>query len=117
MHRMELSAVAAELYALLPSEFIAARGARAKEAKASGDTELAARIGRLPKPTATAWAINLLARSGAPELEELLGLGAALREAQAGLRRGCGNSGSNAPACWLPPPGKPMNLPPGSGSG
>ncbi|SDJ12569.1 hypothetical protein SAMN05216555_107111 [Arthrobacter cupressi] len=85
MQRMELSAVAAELYALLPAEFIAARGARAKEAKASGDAELAARIGRLPKPTATAWAINLLARSGAPELEELLGLGAALREAQAGL--------------------------------
>ncbi|WP_426300774.1 transposase [Arthrobacter sp. R-11] len=82
---MELSTVAAELYALLPAEFIAARGARAKEAKASGDAALATRIGRLPKPSAAAWAINMLARSGATELEQLLGLGAALRDAQTEL--------------------------------
>lgn len=77
--------MAAELYALLPAEFIAARGARAKEAKTSGDAELATRIGRLPKPSAAAWAINMLARSGATELEQLLGLGAALRDAQTEL--------------------------------
>ena len=82
---MELSTVAAELYALLPAEFIAARGARAKEAKASGDAALAALIGRLPKPSAAAWAVNMLARSGAAELEELLGLGAKLRDAQTNL--------------------------------
>lgn len=77
--------MAAELYALLPAEFIAARGARAKEAKGSGDAGLAALIGRLPKPSAAAWAVNMLARSGAAELEELLGLGAKLRDAQTNL--------------------------------
>ncbi|OFI36986.1 hypothetical protein BIU82_11270 [Arthrobacter sp. SW1] len=82
---MELSAVAAELYGLLPAGFIAARNARAKEAKASGDSALAAQIGRLPKPGAAAWAVNMLARSGAAELDELLTLGAALRQAQAEL--------------------------------
>ncbi|WP_120520344.1 transposase [Arthrobacter celericrescens] len=82
---MELSTVAAELYALLPAEFIAARGARVKEAKAAGDAGLAALIGRLPKPSAAAWAVNMLARSGAAELGELLGLGSALRDAQTDL--------------------------------
>ena len=77
--------MAVELYALLPAEFIAARGARVKEAKASGDSGLAALIGRLPKPSAAAWAVNMLARSGAAELEELLRLGAALRNAQTEL--------------------------------
>jgi hypothetical protein len=85
MLRMELSTVAAELYALPPADFIAARGARAKEAKASGDTELATLISRLPKPSAAAWAVNMLARSGATELGELLGLGTALRNAQTDL--------------------------------
>ncbi|WP_115788971.1 hypothetical protein [Arthrobacter silvisoli] len=82
---MELSTVAVELYSLLPSEFVAARGARVKEAKGSGDAGLAALIGRLPKPSAAAWAVNMLARSGAAELEELLRLGAALRNAQTDL--------------------------------
>lgn len=82
---MDLRAVAAELYGLLPAAFVAARSARAKEAKAAGDADLAARIGRLPKPAAAAWAINMLARSGAPELGELLGLGEELRLAQAEL--------------------------------
>ncbi len=82
---MELSTVAAELYALLPADFVAARGARAKEAKASGDAGLATLISRLPKPSAAAWAVNMLARSGATELGELLGLGTALRAAQTEL--------------------------------
>src|SRR4029453_7878765 len=88
---MDLTAVAAELYELLPSEFTAARGAKAKEVKASGDAELARRIGRLPKPSTSAWAVNMLARHSAKEVDGVLELGASLRRAQeehdsAGLR-------------------------------
>lgn len=79
---MDLSAVAAELYALLPSEFTAARGAKAKEAKSGGDPELARRIGRLPKPSTSAWAVNMLARHAGNEIDGVLELGASLRRAQ-----------------------------------
>lgn len=70
-----LDALAVELYALPPDEFTAARNARA-----SGDRELAARLKALRKPTVAAWAVNLLAREG--QLRDALDLAAALREAQ-----------------------------------
>ncbi|MCT9819573.1 transposase [Microbacterium sp. W1N] len=72
----ELDAIAAELYAVPPAGFTAARTARAREA----DGELATRIGGLPKPVVSAWAVDLLAREG--RLTDALALAAALREAQ-----------------------------------
>lgn len=72
----DLDAVAAELYALPPDEFTAARNARANQA----DRPLAAQIKALRKPTAAAWAVGLLAREG--QLGDALELSAALREAQ-----------------------------------
>lgn len=72
----DLDAVAAELYALPPDEFTAARNARAHQA----DRPLAAQIKALRKPTAAAWAVGLLAREG--QLGDALELSAALREAQ-----------------------------------
>ncbi|MDQ7878179.1 transposase [Microbacterium sp. QXD-8] len=72
----DLDAVAAELYALPPSEFTAARNARA--GMAAGD--VAKRIKALRKPTVAAWAVNLLAREG--QLADAIELSAALREAQ-----------------------------------
>jgi hypothetical protein len=71
-----LDAVALELYALAPEDFTAARNARA----GASDRSLAARIKALRKPTASAWAVDLLAREG--QLAEALELAAALREAQ-----------------------------------
>jgi hypothetical protein len=71
----ELDAIAAELYALTPDEFTAARNARAA---ASGD--LRTQVKALRKPTASAWAVGLLAREGA--LGEALELSAALHDAQ-----------------------------------
>ena len=56
----QLDAIAAELYALPPEEFTEARNARA----ATADRALAASVKALRKPTASAWAVDLLARDG-----------------------------------------------------
>ena len=72
----ELDEIAAELYALPPAEFTAARNARA----AASDPALAKRIKALRKPSVAAWAVNLLARGG--QLADAVELSAALREAQ-----------------------------------
>lgn len=77
-----LTAVAEELYALVPEEFTAARNARARAVKPD-DPELAGRIGGLRKPSPAAWTANALARERADALEELVALGGELRDAQA----------------------------------
>ncbi|MFI9406282.1 hypothetical protein [Nocardia sp. NPDC052316] len=79
---MTLDDVARDLYGLAPSEFVAARTAQVEQAKAAGDKELATAVGKLRKPTITAWTVNLLAREAPAEVEALLQLGAALRSAQ-----------------------------------
>lgn len=71
-----LDEIAAELYALPPDEFTAARNARA--ASVGGD--LAKQVKVLRRPTVAAWAVNLLAREG--QLADAVELSAALREAQ-----------------------------------
>jgi hypothetical protein len=82
-----LVAVACELHALPPGRFIAERAGRAKEAAAGGDKGLAARIRKLVKPSAAAWAVNAL-DSERPELvERAIDLGERLRAA-AGKRDG-----------------------------
>lgn len=80
-----LAAAVADLYALLPAEFTASRNARSAEAGRAGDKELAKRIKSLPKPSTAAWLVNLLADRRRDDLEEVLDLGAALREAQEDL--------------------------------
>lgn len=72
----DLDAIAAELYALTPAAFTAARNARA----AASAPDLARRIRALRKPVVAAWAVNLLVADG--QLTEALDLAAALREAQ-----------------------------------
>ena len=72
----QLDAIAVELYALPPDDFTSARNARA----AAAGRSLAARVKTLRKPSAAAWAVDLLARDG--QLAEALELAGALREAQ-----------------------------------
>ncbi|MFG1794613.1 hypothetical protein [Nocardia sp. NPDC049149] len=79
---MTLDDIAVDLYGLAPSEFVTARTARVKAARDAGDKELAAAIGKLRKPTVTAWTVNLLAREAPDDVAALLQLGAALRTAQ-----------------------------------
>jgi hypothetical protein len=82
------AAAAAELYGLPLGEFTAARAERVKQARADGDRDAAAAIGKLPKPSVAAWLANQLARQQPGELEPLLDLGTELREATAALDAG-----------------------------
>ncbi|WP_150308496.1 hypothetical protein [Planctomonas psychrotolerans] len=84
---MDLPTAADELYSVPPSGFIAARNARASEAKAGGDRALADAIRRLTKPSTSAWAVNILVRERPDEIASMLELGASLREAQDDLDR------------------------------
>ncbi|MCW2833987.1 MAG: hypothetical protein JWN68_1940 [Nocardioides sp.] len=75
--------LADELYALPLADFTPARDALAKEHKA--DKSFAARVKALKKPSLAAWVVNLLVRRDAPQVEQVLAVGTALREAQANL--------------------------------
>ncbi len=78
-----LDAAADELYSLLPAGFVAARNARAKEARSGGDEELSRQIKALRRPSAAAWLVNLLARSD--RFDAFGELSRRLREAQTHL--------------------------------
>ncbi|TDD38584.1 hypothetical protein [Saccharopolyspora elongata] len=83
---MELEELARELYAADPAEFIPARDRHAAAAAERGDRDLAAQLKKLRKPTAAAWAVNLLASREPRSVTELLELGEKLRAAQRELR-------------------------------
>jgi hypothetical protein len=79
----DLLEIADRLYAEPLPAFTAARDAAAK-ARATGDDadkELAARVKALKKPTVPAWAINLLVRREADQIDQVLALGDSLRAA------------------------------------
>ena len=78
----ELLEIADELYARPLDQFTPARDARARELKG---TDLAAPVKKLRKPALAAWVVNLLVRRDADQIGQVLDLGAALREAAAGM--------------------------------
>lgn len=82
---MDADQVTGELYGLEPSQFVRTRDERVRQARAAGDRVLAATIAKLRKPSVAAWLVNLLVRSDREEVEQLLALGEALREAQSSL--------------------------------
>jgi hypothetical protein len=71
--------VADRLYAEPLGDFIAARDAAAKAA--AGDKDLAARVKALKKPSLAAWAVNVLVRREAEQIDQVLALGESLRAA------------------------------------
>ena len=73
------------LYAAAAVDFVQLRDASAKQARAAGDKETAARIKSLRRPVAAAALINHWVRRDPPGLQELLDLGARLRHAQSEL--------------------------------
>ena len=80
-----LLSIAEELYALTPGEFTGTRNQWAKQAKADGDKDLAARVTELRKPSMAAWVVNMLVRHRAEEMTQVLDVGASLRKAQENL--------------------------------
>ncbi|WP_341928037.1 hypothetical protein [Nocardioides psychrotolerans] len=78
----ELLAVADELYALTLAEFTPARDARAKQLKGS---DLGTAVKTLKKPSLAAWVVNLLVRRDPDQVDQVLTVGAALREAAAAM--------------------------------
>ena len=70
---MTLAAIADELYALPPEEFVAVRDARAREARG---TPLAAEVRALRRPSVAAAAVDALVRAHPAVVEHVLALGA-----------------------------------------
>jgi DNA repair exonuclease SbcCD ATPase subunit len=78
----QLLEIADDLYALTLAEFTPARDAKAKELKG---TDLAKEVKALKKPSLAGWVVNLLVRHEPDQVEQVLQVGAALREAQASM--------------------------------
>ena len=78
----ELLALADQLYALPLDAFTPARDAQVREHKGQ---PLAAELKRLRKPSLAAWVVNLLVRVETEQVEQILEVGAALRQAQAAM--------------------------------
>lgn len=78
---VNVDAVVEELYLLPPAEFIKARDALVAEARKEGEKDTAKTIAALRRPTAAAFASNLLVRRRPEGVRALLDLGEALRGA------------------------------------
>ena len=79
---MDLDTAADELYAVTPDDFTERRQQLVVEARKEGNREVATQIGKLRRPTRSAWLINLLSRDGADNIDALFELGVALQQAQ-----------------------------------
>ncbi|HJQ06543.1 MAG TPA: hypothetical protein VJ872_13905 [Nocardioides sp.] len=81
----DLLEIADELYALPLASFTPERDARAKELKGSPEASV---VKALRKPSTGAWLVNLLVRREPAQVDQLLAVGAALREAQQAMSAG-----------------------------
>lgn len=80
----ELDDIVRELYALPPTDFVAARNELVRRARAAGSPEIAESLQHLRRPTRSAWLVNVLAGDSAA-MQRLSALGRQLRDAQTGL--------------------------------
>lgn len=80
----DLLVIADELYGLTLPDFTPARDRHSKDLK-SADKELAAQVKSLRKPSLAAWVVNALVRHETEQVEQVLAVGTALREAQSSL--------------------------------
>ncbi len=88
MDEQQLADIAAALYRLPLEEFVTARTTAAKAAAADSGRGPADDVRALPKPSAAAWAVNMLAVHRPGPLKELAELGALMRSAQEDLDAG-----------------------------
>jgi hypothetical protein len=78
----DLLDIADELYGLPMNDFTPVRDAKAKELKG---TELAGPVKALKKPSLAAWVVNMLVRHETEQVDQVLAVGAALRDAATSL--------------------------------
>ena len=83
--RDRVRAAAELLYATAPEDFVSARDALAREAKAAGDAAAAKDIGLLRKPAVAAFVVNVLVLERRDEVASFVQLGDALREATSSM--------------------------------
>jgi hypothetical protein len=76
-----------ELYREDPSNFTAARDRLVAAARERGDEELAQEVRKLRRPTAAAWAVNILSVRETERIDALIALGQRLRSAHRDMRR------------------------------
>jgi hypothetical protein len=79
------------LYRLPLGEFVRVRNEIAAALKKSGEPDAAKRVRDLPKPSASAWAVNQLYWTARPELDELITVGDRYRRAQQAALAGDGS--------------------------
>src|SRR5690348_14952877 len=82
---MDLNQIVDELYALPPSDFTARRDQLSSEAKKAGERDLAAAVKALRRPSAAAFALNLMARTRGDRIDALIELGGRMKAAQEAL--------------------------------
>lgn len=85
-----------ELFRLSPDEFTSARDELAGRLRAAGDTDQAAQVKALRRPTRAAWALNQLARQEREGLQRLRESGDALARQQRRVLSGLPPSGLRA---------------------
>ena len=78
----DLDAALAALYQLPLEQFVATRDQLARRLRAAGDRATARQVAGLRRPPVSAWAVNQLAHAARNAVDELLEVGAALRQAQ-----------------------------------
>jgi hypothetical protein len=79
-----------DLYGAPLEQFVAERGALARELRKQGKRDEAAEVAALRKPSVTAWAVNQLVRTQPRSLAELFDAGDALQEAHRSAAAGRG---------------------------
>lgn len=85
MEEQQLAEIAAALYRLPLEDFVTARTAAAKTAAVDSGRSGADAVRALPKPSAAAWVVNMLAVHRPDSLREIAELGALMRGAQEDL--------------------------------
>lgn len=80
------------LYSVPIERFVAERDAISRDLKAEGRTAEAAAVHALRRPTVAAWAINQVRRQDPELIDELIGAGSELQQAQRALLAGGGSA-------------------------
>ena len=88
----DLETAVGRLHAAPLEDFVAERKRLAKELRAAGDRESAAQLAKLPKPSAPAWALNLVARERPEVVGGWLDSAEALRDASTHADRASGDA-------------------------